>query len=54
MTELDELPDAPTLEQIHQLERFSSHAAAGRQLRTSHYFADGVYGRALLIPAGTA
>jgi hypothetical protein len=53
MNELAELPAAPTLAQIHQLEDFL-RTQPKDDCATSHYFADGVYGRALLIPAGTA
>lgn len=52
MNELAELPAAPTLAQIHQLEDFL-RTQPKDDCATSHYFADGVYGRALLIPAGT-
>ncbi|MDQ7996058.1 MAG: hypothetical protein AAGC76_09405 [Luteibacter sp.] len=53
MNDLATLPDSPTLEQIHQLEAFLLTQPRD-DCATSHYFADGVYGRALLIPAGTA
>lgn len=53
MNDLTELPAAPTIEQIHQLEAFL-RTQPKDDCATSHYFADGVYGRALLIPAGTA
>ena len=53
MNSLTELPAAPTLDQIHQLEAFLLTQPRD-ECATGHFFADGTYTRALLIPAGTA
>jgi len=53
MTDLATLPATPSLEQILDLERAIAAAPQAEHF-TGHYFADGVYGRALLIKAGTA
>jgi hypothetical protein len=52
MNELAQLPSTPTVEQIHAFERVLAAMPQAEHF-TSHYFADGVYGRALLIKAGT-
>lgn len=52
LTTID-LPNKPTLEQIQRFERVLAEAPQAEHF-TGHYFADGVYGRALLIQAGTA
>lgn len=53
MNDLAALPPTPSLEQILDLERAIAAAPQAEHF-TGHYFADGVYGRALLIKAGTA
>lgn len=51
----DPLPAAPTLDMIQQLQsRMCELPAADLiELEPEHYFADGMYGRELFIPAGT-
>lgn len=53
MNALAELPEIPTIEQIHRLES-ALRGMPKDNCATGHYFADGMYARALLIPAGTA
>lgn len=53
MTSLPELPMVPTIEQIRDLEGAMA-LLPQTDLPVGHYFADGIYARALLIPAGTA
>jgi hypothetical protein len=52
MTEIMELPPQPTLEQIQAFERVLRKFPQV-DCPVDHFFADGLYGRLVLIPAGT-
>ena len=52
MNELTMLPSVPTVEHIQDFETVLAAMPQAEHF-TGHYFADGMYGRALLIPAGT-
>jgi len=52
MTEIMELPPRPTLEQIQAFESILRQFPQV-DCPVDHFFADGLYGRLVLIPAGT-
>lgn len=47
------LPDTPSLATIQQFERQLKAMPGQIQIEPVHYFADGLYGREITIPAGT-
>lgn len=48
-----DLPDNPTYGQMKQLEQAIADNCEPAELKETHHFADGIYGRELFIPAGT-
>ncbi len=48
-----DLPTSPTYGQLKQLEQAIVDNCEPAELKETHHFADGIYGRELFIPAGT-
>lgn len=48
-----DLPRRPTYEQLKALEHAIADNCEPAELKETHHFADGIYGRELFIPAGT-
>lgn len=44
----------PSFEEIIELERLMLHSGAVVDIKTTHYFAPGVYAREIFVPAGVA
>lgn len=53
LTPLDDLPRNPTYAQIRELEAAIVEQMEPVEAPVTHHFADGIYGREMLIPAGT-